>query len=138
MVPNWCCCLIYLHPGVHFINVLLKAFTPTNPKCVELTVKLSIFYMLLGSTSVKPLHKTLMKMTPGVNFINIFTHSFCDCSSPRRKSSFKSSVSFYAFGIYERKSCTKNVDEIDTRGLKHAAREICLCSLRSSQKLIFW
>ncbi len=31
------------------------------------------------------------------------------------KNTVKSSVSFYAFGIYERKICTKNVGEIDSR-----------------------
>ncbi len=41
----------------------------------------------------------------GVNFINMFTHSFYAHSSPKRKNSVKSSVSFYAFWIYVRKSC---------------------------------
>ncbi len=35
------------------------------------------------------------------------------------KNTVKSSVSFYAFGIYERKICTKNVGEIDSRGRFH-------------------
>jgi len=45
----------------------------------------------------------------------VFMRSFCSCSSPKCKNSVKSSESFYAFGIYERKRCTKNVDEIEPR-----------------------
>ncbi len=41
--------------------------------------------------------------TPGVNFTSI-------------KNTVKSSVYFYAFGIYECKSCTQNVDEFEPRG----------------------
>jgi hypothetical protein len=41
----------------------------------KMTVKLSIFFIVLGSTSMKAAHKTLMKLTHGVNFINILTHS---------------------------------------------------------------
>jgi len=40
--------------------------------------------------------------------------SFYAQSSQKRKNSVKSSVSFYTFGIYRRKSCSKNIDEIDT------------------------
>ncbi len=36
-------------------------------------------------------------------------------SSQKRKNSVKLSVSFYAFGIYWRKSCSQNVDEIETQ-----------------------
>jgi len=41
-----------------------------------------------------------------VDFINIFMRSFYAKSSPKRKNSVKSSVSFYAFVIYACKSCT--------------------------------
>jgi len=43
---------------------------------------------------------------PGLNFTNIFTYSFYARSSHKRKSSVKLSVSFYAFGISWRKSCS--------------------------------
>ena len=39
--------------GLNFINVLRTAFTIADPKSVKKTVKLSIFFMLLGSMSVK-------------------------------------------------------------------------------------
>jgi hypothetical protein len=44
-------------------------------------------------------------------------YSFYACRSQKRKNSVKLSVSFYAFGIRARKSCAKNVDEIDTHSL---------------------
>ncbi len=53
-----------LTPGLNFINVLLTAFTLPDPKSVKKTVKLSIFFTLWGSTSVKAVHRTLMKLTP--------------------------------------------------------------------------
>jgi len=52
------------HPGLNFINVLYTAFTRSDPKSVKKTVKLSIFFMLSGSTSVKAAHKMLVKLTP--------------------------------------------------------------------------
>ncbi len=48
----------------------------------------------------------IFDITPGVDFTNIFMYSFYARSSQKRKNSVKLSVSFYAFGIYERKSCT--------------------------------
>ena len=56
-----------------------------------------------------------MKLTPGLNFINILRTAFTLVDPKSVKNTLKSSVSFYAFGIYVRKSCTFNVDEIDTR-----------------------
>jgi len=38
---------------LNFINILRTAFTLADPKSVKKTVKLSIFFTLLGSTSVK-------------------------------------------------------------------------------------
>jgi len=61
---------------------------------------------LLGPTSVKAAHKMLVKMTPGLNFINILLTAFTPADPRSVKKTVKSSVSFYAFGIYEHKSCT--------------------------------
>ncbi len=41
--------------------------------------------------------------------------SFYARRSQKRKNSVKTLVSFYDFGIHTRKSCAKNIDEIDTR-----------------------
>jgi len=43
---------------------------------------------------------------PGVNFINILRAAFTLVDPKSVKNTVKSSVSFYAFGIYVRKSCT--------------------------------
>ncbi len=52
---------------MNFINVLRAAFMLVDPECVKMTVKLSIFFTILGSTSVKAApRKTLMKLTPDV------------------------------------------------------------------------
>jgi len=50
----------------NFINVLREALMHADAKCVKMTVKLLIFFMLLGFTSVKALRKTLMKLTLGL------------------------------------------------------------------------
>jgi hypothetical protein len=49
---------------VYFINILRTAFTCADPKSVEKTVKLSIFFTLSGSSSIKAVHRILMKLTP--------------------------------------------------------------------------
>jgi len=53
----------------------------------------------------------LMKLTPGHNFTYGFT--LIDPESVKRH--WWLNCIFYAFGVYKRKSCTQNVDEIDTR-----------------------
>jgi len=50
--------------GLNFINVLCTAFTLADPKSVKKTVKLSIFFTLLGSASVKAAHRMLMQLSP--------------------------------------------------------------------------
>jgi len=52
-------------PGLNFINILRTAFTLADPKSVKKTVKLSIFFTLLGSTNVKAVRRTLMNLSPG-------------------------------------------------------------------------
>jgi len=49
--------------------------------------------------------KMLTKLTPGVNFINILRTAFALVDPESVKNTVKSPVSFYAFGIYKRKSC---------------------------------
>ncbi len=56
----------------------------------------------------------LIKLTPGLDFINILCTTFTPVAPQSVRTQVKLSVSFYAFGIYERKSCTQNFDEINT------------------------
>jgi len=50
--------------GVNFTNTLGAAFTSADPKSTKNTVKLSVFFVLLGSVSVKARRKMLVKSTP--------------------------------------------------------------------------
>ncbi len=52
-------------PGFNFINILQAAFACADPKCIKMIFELSIFFTLLGSTSVKALCKMLTKFTLG-------------------------------------------------------------------------
>ncbi len=56
---------IRLTPALNFANILRTAFTDADPKSVKKTVNWSIFFILLGSRSVKAARKTLVKLTPG-------------------------------------------------------------------------
>ncbi len=58
----------------------------------------------------------LRRFTAGIDFTNILRTAFALIDHESVKNTVKSSVSFYAFGIYKLKSCTQNVDEIDFRG----------------------
>ena len=56
----------FLAHGVNFTNVLRAAFTRADPKSAKKTVKLSSFFALLGSASVKAARRTLVKLNPGI------------------------------------------------------------------------
>jgi hypothetical protein len=63
--------------GVNFINVLRTAFVLVEIlKAWELSQVISIFFTLLGSASIKVVRRTLMKLSPGVNFINVLFARF--------------------------------------------------------------
>jgi hypothetical protein len=70
------------------------------------TYDISVFFTLLRSTSVKAVCKTLMKLTPVVNLINVLRTAFLHVDLECAKKTIKSAVSFGAFGTYEHKSCT--------------------------------
>ncbi len=55
---------------VNFINNLQAAFTKV-PQAQKDTTDLTVFFAHLGSECKKALRKKLMKLTPGLNFINV-------------------------------------------------------------------
>ncbi len=55
---------LYLRSGVNFINVVRAAFLHADAKSAKKTVKLSVFFALLGSVRIKAASRTLMKLTP--------------------------------------------------------------------------
>jgi len=61
--------------GVDFTIVLRAAFTRRSQKHKK-TVKLSIFFMLLGSLSAKAARRMLMKLTSGIDFTNVLWAAF--------------------------------------------------------------
>jgi len=62
--------------------------------------------MLLGSAGIKAARKMLVKLTTGVNFIDVLRAAFMPVDPESAKITLKSSVSFYAFRICVRKSCS--------------------------------
>ncbi len=77
------------------------------------TVKL---FSPLGTALVKAAHKLMVKLTTArAKFHQYCMYSFYSCRSQKRKKDIQVFNIFYAFGIYERKSCAKNVGEFDYR-----------------------
>ncbi len=62
---------VCIRSGVNFTNVLRTAFAPVDPKSVKRYWLLDWIFTLLGATGVKAVLRTLMKLSPGVNFINV-------------------------------------------------------------------
>ncbi len=61
------------------------------------------------------------------------TYSFYERRSRMRNKTVKSALSFYAFGLRKRKSCTLNVDEIDPRCQFHQRSTSSFCDSRSQK-----
>ena len=78
--------------GVNFIIVLRATFMHADTKSAKKTVKLSSFFALLGSVSLKAARRTLVKLTLGFNFINMLTSNFYLRRLQKRKKTVKSSV----------------------------------------------
>jgi len=49
--------------GVNFINVLRQLFSPKDPESAKKTVKMSVFFALLGSAPAKAARITFMNTT---------------------------------------------------------------------------
>jgi len=63
--------MLIIRTGVNFINILRAAFARADPKIAIKIDNSTVFFALSGSERVKAAHRTLIKMTTGVNFINI-------------------------------------------------------------------
>ncbi len=66
-------------------HVYTKLISAQIPKAQQNTVKLSVFFALLESARAKAACRILMKLTPGVNFTNMFICSFYALRSQDRK-----------------------------------------------------
>ena len=73
-VPKSCSNHRERRPGVNFTNVLQAAFALVDPKSAKKTVKLSSFFALLGSASIKAARRMLVKLNPGWRSSDITSH----------------------------------------------------------------
>ena len=64
----WSISIFLCRPGVNFTNILQAAFMHADPKSAIKLLNLTVFFALLGSARIKAAHRTLVKMTPTVNF----------------------------------------------------------------------
>jgi hypothetical protein len=71
---------------------LRTAFTPVAPKSVRIQSSCQYLFTLLGSTGAKAAHRTLMKLTQGVNFINVLCKAFTLLDPKSAKLTVKSLV----------------------------------------------
>ncbi len=62
--------------GVNFTNVLRTTFMLVDPESVKNTVNHKYLFTPLGSMSAKAVLRTLVKLSPGVNFINVLREHF--------------------------------------------------------------
>jgi len=69
-------CLVLLLLGSMSPTYLRTAFMPIARKSVRIQSSCQYLFTLLGSTGAKTTSRTLMKLTPGVNVINILRAAF--------------------------------------------------------------
>ncbi len=61
----------------------IQLFCLKIPKVYKDTDDLTVFFMLLRSTSIKAARKMLVKLTPGLNFINVRHTAFALVEIPK-------------------------------------------------------
>ena len=77
---------------------LHTAFTLLDPQSIRTQSSFQYLFTLLGSMCVKAVRRTLIKLSPSVNFTNVLHAAFALVDPKSIKNTVKSSVSFYAFG----------------------------------------
>jgi len=119
-------------PGVNFINIFTHSFCACRFQKYKKTDDLSVFFTLLGSAHVKVEFSQVVSIFlcfwdllaqkllvdywwnwDQASISSTFYEQLLHMQIPKMKNTVRSSVSFYAFGIYMHKSCTQNVDEIE-------------------------
>jgi hypothetical protein len=76
--------LMKLSLGLNFINVLRTAFMLVGPKrIVRIQSSSQYLIMLLESAGANAAHRALMKLTPGLNFINVLCTAFALVEIPK-------------------------------------------------------
>jgi len=67
-----------------FHQCFTSSFYPHRSQKHKKTESLTEYFAPLGSAHVKAAHRTLMKLTPGVDFTNVFARVFRTCFSYKR------------------------------------------------------
>jgi len=83
----------------------------------------------LGSAGAKAVHRTLMKLTPDLNFFNILLATFASPDPKSVKNNDNLNEYFALLGTWGVKAArTKNVDEIDPRS-RERVMEVMWCQI---------
>ncbi len=82
--------------GVNFTNIFLKPFLCTDPKSAKKYSHVVSLFAILWSVWVKDALKMIVKLIPGVNFINV------------KRANFSYEHRFYTW-VWLEKSCQNNV-----------------------------
>ncbi len=104
--PSWTWCSISRPrtPGLNFINVFTRNFYLLRSRKRKKTDNLTVFLRFRNLRSQKLRINMLVKLTPGLNFINDLCTAFTLSDPKSVKRYWGLNCIFYAFGIYERKS----------------------------------
>ncbi len=91
-------------PGVNFINVLLAAFAPVDPKSVKRYWQLDWIFTILRATGVKAARKNVDEIDGRHQFHQCSTSSSCTCRFQKLKKDWQLDCLYCTFRIWARKS----------------------------------
>ena len=119
------------HSGVDFTNIFLTAFTCTDHKSTIKTDGLNVILPLFGSTHLKGALKTLVKLIPVVNFINVFEVHFSYKFLMPKLQSWLLGLKFWRQKFHI-KTCTKMLMKLTPGGHLHLAGAIVFIAFSKS------
>jgi len=102
--------------GVDFTNMFTSSFYKSRSQRQLIH---QCLFALLVSLLVKAASKMLVKLTLGLNFINILQAAFMHADSKSAEKAVKLSVFFTLLGSIHMKALRKHVGEIEPRSLSH-------------------
>jgi len=107
-----------------------------SPTCLRACLKITkrqsshqCLFVLLWSANVKAARRTLVKLTQGVNFINIFCKAFTGEDPKSKKKTVKLSVTFCTYGIC--KCNRKMLVKLTPGGGNWTPKQLCQRTFRS-------
>ena len=109
------------HTKCQFHQCCTSSFCACRSRKRKNTVKSSVYFYAFGIYKRKTVCRMLMKLSPGVNFINILHEAFTFIGQKAQKDTKDMTVFFYSFWIFALKNCSWNVDEIDPRGRRRTS-----------------